>query len=97
MSPSRWPLGTNRHGALDFPDMGQPSHRAHFARLSAWTGRSSHHSHHERAHTVLQLQGHLGGAPGIPADGDPSMTRDEAMANADCQEGLVAALRYPPN
>jgi len=48
---------------------------------------------HERAHTVLRLPGHPGGIPGNPAVGDPSMTRDDAMKNAYCYDGLVSALQ----
>jgi LGFP repeat len=47
---------------------------------------------HERAHTVLRLPRPPGGIPGVPADGVASMTRDEAIRNAYCYEGLVAAL-----
>jgi hypothetical protein len=50
---------------------------------------------HERAHTVLRLPGHPGGIyfPNDPADGVPSMTRDDAMQNAYCYEWLTAALQ----
>jgi hypothetical protein len=47
---------------------------------------------HERAHTVLRLPGHPGGVPGVPSEGIPTMTRDEAIRNVYCYEGLVAAL-----
>ena len=47
---------------------------------------------HERAHTVLRLPGHPGGIPGVPSAGVLTMTRDEAIRNAYCYEGLVAAL-----
>jgi hypothetical protein len=47
---------------------------------------------HERAHTVLRLPGHPGGIPAVPSAGVPTMTRDEAMRNVYCYEGLVAAL-----
>jgi hypothetical protein len=50
---------------------------------------------HERAHTVLRLNGHPGGIHIInsPADGVPTMTRDDAMRNAWCYEWLTAALQ----
>jgi hypothetical protein len=50
---------------------------------------------HERAHTVLRLNGHPGGIHIIndPADGVPTMTRDDALANAYCYEWLTAALQ----
>ena len=50
---------------------------------------------HERAHTVLRLNGHPGGIHVInnPADGVPTMTRDDAMRNAYCYEWLTAALQ----
>lgn len=50
---------------------------------------------HERAHTVLRLNGHPGGVHVIndPADGVPTMTRDDAMLNAYCYEWLTAALQ----
>jgi hypothetical protein len=48
---------------------------------------------HERAHTVLRLPGHPGGIPGVPSDGVPLMTRDEAIKNVYCYEGLTAALQ----
>jgi hypothetical protein len=50
---------------------------------------------HERAHTVLQLNGHPGGIHVIndPADGVPTMTRDDALRNAYCYEWLTAALQ----
>ena len=50
---------------------------------------------HERAHTVLRLNGHPGGIQVInnPADGVPTMTRDDAMQNAYCYEWLTAALQ----
>lgn len=50
---------------------------------------------HERAHTVLRLNGHPGGIQIInnPADGVPSMTRDDALKNAYCYEWLTAALQ----
>jgi hypothetical protein len=50
---------------------------------------------HERAHTVLRLNGHPGGIHVInnPADGVPTMTRDDALGNAYCYEWLTAALQ----
>ena len=50
---------------------------------------------HERAHTVLRLNGHPGGIQVInnPADGVPTMTRDDALRNAYCYEWLTAALQ----
>jgi hypothetical protein len=50
---------------------------------------------HERAHTVLRLNGHPGGIHVIanPADGVPTMTRDDALQNAYCYEWLTAALQ----
>ena len=50
---------------------------------------------HERAHTVLRLPGHPGGVqvPASPAEGIPTMTRDDAMLNAYCYEWLTAALQ----
>ena len=50
---------------------------------------------HERAHTVLRLNDHPGGIHIVnnPADGVPTMTRDDAMRNAYCYEWLTAALQ----
>jgi hypothetical protein len=50
---------------------------------------------HERAHTVLRLNGHPGGIQVInnPANGVPSMSRDDALKNAYCYEWLTAALQ----
>jgi hypothetical protein len=47
---------------------------------------------HERAHTVLRLPGHPGGILAVPSQGSQTMTPDEAIQNAYCYEGLVAAL-----
>ena len=51
---------------------------------------------HERAHTVLRLNGHPGGIHVVanPADGVPTMSRDDALLNAYCYEWLTAALRH---
>lgn len=53
---------------------------------------------HERTHTVLRLPGHPGGftIPNNPADGDPNMSRDDAIRNAYCYEWLTAALQHGP-
>lgn len=51
---------------------------------------------HERAHTVLRLNGHPPGngfIPVNPADGDPAMTADDAIHNPYCYEWLVQALQ----
>ena len=50
---------------------------------------------HERAHTVLKLNGHPGGIQVIdnPANGVPAMRRDDALKNAYCYEWLTAALQ----
>ncbi len=50
---------------------------------------------HERAHTVLRLNGHPGGinVTNNPADGVPTMKRDDAMRNPYCYEWLTAALQ----
>jgi hypothetical protein len=50
---------------------------------------------HERAHTVLRLQGHPGGVQQLidPAEGVPTMTRDDAVRNAYCYEWLTIALQ----
>lgn len=51
---------------------------------------------HERAHTVLQINGHppdTGFIPINPGDGDPQMSAADAIRNAYCYEWLVAALK----
>jgi alpha-ketoglutarate-dependent taurine dioxygenase len=50
---------------------------------------------HERAHTVLKLNGHPGGIHVVnnPANGVPTMGRDDALKNAYCYEWLTAALQ----
>lgn len=49
---------------------------------------------HERAHTVLRLNGHPGGIHVLPdpALGVAGMTHDEAMHNAFCYEWLTLAM-----
>lgn len=50
---------------------------------------------HERAHTVLRLNGHPGGIHILqnPSDGVPTMKNSEALQNAYCYEWLVLALK----
>ncbi|MDT0347617.1 hypothetical protein [Streptomyces litchfieldiae] len=53
---------------------------------------------HERAHTVLRLQGHPGWddnqfIPPTPGEGSPFMTHDQAIKNPYCYEWLTAAMR----